>query len=67
MFMKFKHNIILMDFSRQIGINNLYKYTKTYLYSIRIDEQEAIQLSELEYKICLLLKEKREYQEILVS
>ncbi len=62
--MKFKHNIILMDFSRQIGINNLYKYTKTYLYSIRIDEQEAIQLSELEYKICLLLKEKREYQEI---
>lgn len=64
MFMEFKHNIILMDFSRQININTLYNYSKTYLYSIRIDEQEAIQLSELEYKICLLLKEKKTYQEI---
>lgn len=64
MLMEFNHHIILMDLSKQINTNNSYNYTKTYLYSIRIDGQEAIQLSKLEYKICLLLNENWKYQEI---
>lgn len=59
-----KINIVLADFSRQLGKDSFFKYKRTYLYSIRINGQEAIQLTEIEYKICLLLKEKRNRSQI---
>lgn len=64
MLMEFNHHIILMDLSKQINTNNSYNYTKTYLYSIRIDGKETIQRSKLEYKIYLLLNENWKYQDI---
>lgn len=59
-----KKSIILADFSKQLGEDSLFKYNRTYLYSIRINGQESIQLSEIEYKLCLLLIEKRNRFEI---
>lgn len=54
-----KKSVVLMDCSKQLGNTPKFNYTRTYPYSIRINGEESIQLTETEYKICLLLKEAK--------
>ncbi len=54
-----KISVVLMDCSKQLGNNPFFNYTRTYQYSIRINGEESIQLTETEYKICLLLREAK--------